>query len=404
MLKDYFRLALHSVRQRKMRSWLTLLGIFIGIAAVVALISLSQGLESAIKEQFVKLGSDKVIVQAIGSGYGPPGSGAVAPLTKSDLDEIKKVKGVDQAFGRLIRSVKVQFDKEIEYTYAVSVPDDNEDLQLVIEVNNYELEQGRMLKKEDKYKAVLGKDLATDLFGKEVQLQDTLEIEGKEFKVVGLLKKSGNPQQDVALVVPEAALEEILGIEGSKDMIAVKGNPGEELSTVSERLKKELRNHRKVKEGKEDFSVETPENILATLTTILAIVQGILVGIAAISLLVGGIGIMNTMYTAVLERTKEIGIMKATGARNSQIWFLFLTESGLLGLLGGIIGVSLGLGISKTVEYVAYQIYEAYLIRADISWILILSMLLFAFAIGAISGALPARQAAKLKPVDALRM
>jgi putative ABC transport system permease protein len=404
MLKDYFRLALHSVKQRKMRSWLTLLGIFIGIAAVVALISLSQGLESAIKEQFVKLGSDKVIVQAIGSGYGPPGSGAVAPLTKSDLDEIKKVKGVDQAFGRLIRSVKVQFDKEVEYTYAVSVPDDNEDLQLVIEVNNYELEQGRMLKKEDKYKAVLGKDLATDLFGKEVQLQDTLEIESKEFKVVGLLKKSGNPQQDVALVVPEAALEEILGIEGTKDMIAVEVNLGEELSTVSERIKKELRNHRNVKEGKEDFTVETPENILATLTTVLAIVQGILVGIAAISLLVGGIGIMNTMYTAVLERTKEIGIMKATGARNRQIWFLFLTESGLLGLLGGIIGVGLGLGISKTVEYAAYQIYEAYLIRADISGILIVSMLLFAFAIGAISGALPARQAAKLKPVDALRM
>ena len=96
--------------------------------------------------------------------------------------------------------------------------------------------------------------------------------------------------------------------------------------------------------------------------------------------------------------------MKATGARNSQIWFLFLTESGLLGLLGGIIGVSLGLGISKTVEMVAYQIYEAYLIKTDISWILILSMLAFGFAIGAISGALPARQAAKLKPVDALRM
>lgn len=404
MFKDYFRLALHSVKQRKMRSWLTLLGIFIGIAAVVSLISLSQGLESAITEQFVKLGSDKVMVQAIGSGYGPPGSGAVAPLTKSDLDEIKKVKGVDQAFGRLIRSVKVQFDKEVEYTYAVSVPDNNEDLQLVIEVNNYELEQGRMLKKEDKYKAVLGKDLAKDLFGKEVQLQDTLEIEGKEFKVVGLLKKSGNPQQDVALVVPEAALEEILNVKDIKDMIAVKVNPGEDLLTVSERIKKELRSHRDVEEGKEDFTVETPENILATLTTILAIVQGILVGIAAISLLVGGIGIMNTMYTAVLERTKEIGIMKATGARNSQIWFLFLTESGLLGLLGGIIGVSLGLGISKTVEMVAYQIYEAYLIKADISWILILSMLAFAFAIGALSGALPARQAAKLKPVDALRM
>ncbi len=404
MIKDYFKLAYRSVKQRKMRSWLTLLGIFIGIAAVVSLISLSQGLESAIKEQFVKLGSDKVIVQAIGSGYGPPGSGAVAPLTKSDLDEIKSVKGVDQAFGRLIRSVKVQLDKEVEYTYAVSVPNNNEELQLVIEVNNYELEQGRMLKKEDKYKVVLGKDLAKDLFKEEMQLQDTLEIEGKEFRVVGILKKSGNPQQDVALVVPEAALEEILNVKDVKDVIAVKVNPGEDLSTVSERIKKELRNHRDVEEGKEDFTVETPENILATLTTILAIVQGILVGIAAISLLVGGIGIMNTMYTAVLERTKEIGIMKATGARNSQIWFLFLTESGLLGLLGGIIGVGLGLGISKTVEFVAYQIYEAYLIKADISWILILSMLAFGFIIGAISGALPARQAAKLKPVEALRM
>ena len=133
------------------------------------------------------------------------------------------------------------------------------------------------------------------------------------------------------------------------------------------------------------------------------IVQGVLVGIAAISLVVGGIGIMNTMYTAVTERTKEIGIMKATGAKNSQILLLFLFESGMLGLFGGAIGVALGFSISKSIELIAFQIFESFLIKASFSPLLLIGSLLFAFIVGAASGVFPALQAAKLKPVDALR-
>ncbi|MBU1974539.1 MAG: ABC transporter permease, partial [Nanoarchaeota archaeon] len=393
MIKDYFRLAYRSAKNRKLRSWLTMLGIFIGIAAVVALISLSQGLQNAIAEQFVSLGSDKIIVQAKGSGFGPPGTGVEVPLTKKDLAAIEKVSGVDVAVGRLVRAVKTEFNEEVKYSYAASLPEDKEDIDLAVEANNYKIGSGRLLSKGDLYKVMIGYDFAEDFFDTSLVLRDTVLIEDQGFKVVGILKKSGNPQQDSTLVIPEAAFRNIVGVEEDYDIIPIQIASGENLDTVTERVKKELRNYRDVEEGKEDFTVETPGDILATLTTILLIVQGVLIGIAAISLLVGGIGIMNTMYTAVLERTKEIGIMKATGAKRNQILALFLIESGFLGIFGGLIGVSLGMGISKLVEIIAFQIYGSYLIQASFDPIVIIGALLFSFTVGAMSGLFPARQA-----------
>ena len=403
MIKDYFRLAYRSAKTRKLRSWLTMLGIFIGIAAVVALISLSQGLQNAIAEQFMSLGSDKIVIQGPSSGFGPPGTGVEVPLTKDDRDVIEKVNGVEIAVGRLIRSVRLEFNDEIKYSYAASMPEDGDEIDLAVEANNYNIGIGRLLKKGDKYKVMIGHDYAEDAFDKPLQLRDTVIIENNEFKVVGILKKSGNPQQDSTLVIPEDAFREIIGVEEAFDLIPAQVSAGEDISIITERVKKALRKHRNVDEGKEDFTVETPENILATLNAVLLVVQGVLVGIAAISLVVGGVGIMNTMYTAVLERTREIGIMKATGARNRQILFLFLVESGMLGMFGGIIGVSLGFAISKTVEYIAFKIYESYLIQASFSPWLLGGALLFAFFVGALSGVFPAKQAAGLQPVDALR-
>ncbi|MBU0457729.1 MAG: ABC transporter permease [Nanoarchaeota archaeon] len=403
MIQDYFRLAYQSARHRKLRSWLTMIGIFIGIAAVVALISLSQGLRYAISEQFVQLGSDKIIIQGISSGFGPPGTGVEAPLTIKDKEVIEKVNGVDIAVGRLVRSAKISFGDEVKYSFIVSMPEDNEEIKLAIEANNYKIGQGRLLQKGDKFKVLLGSGFAEDFFDKGLILRDKIEIEDVDFKVVGILKKSGNPQQDSTLVIPEATFREILDIKEAYDIIPTKISAGEDIAQVTERIEKALRKHRDVAEGKEDFNVETPENILATLNTILTIVQGVLIGIAAISLVVGGIGIMNTMYTSVLERTKEIGIMKAIGARNKEILSLFIIESGMLGLIGGIIGVSIGFGISKSVEYIAFQVYDSFLIKANITFTLLIGALLFAFIVGAVSGALPAKQAASLKPVDALR-
>jgi len=380
-----------------------MIGIFIGIASVVALISLSQGLQTAISTQFLKLGSDKLIIQAAGSGFGPPGTDVSVPLTKADRDAIYKAKGVDLVVGRLLRMSKLQHDNEIKYTYVVSFPDNPREAQLVNEVADYQANQGRILNYDDGYKVVLGPDFAKDFFEKELQVRDKIEINSQEFTVVGILKKSGNPQTDSSLVVPEAALRKVLNVPEEMDVINVKVQAGENLNVVAENVQKELRKFRNVEKGKEDFSVQTPESLLNTLNTILLVIESVLIGVAAISLFVGGIGIMNTMYTAVLERTKEIGIMKAIGAKNGEIMAIFLIESGMLGLVGGIIGALLGYGISKTVELIAFQVYQTSLIQADFNPLVMLGTLGFAFIIGALSGWYPARQASKLKPVEALR-
>ncbi len=149
--------------------------------------------------------------------------------------------------------------------------------------------------------------------------------------------------------------------------------------------------------------VQTFEQVMKSFQTIFGMVQAVVIGIVAISLLVGGIGITNTMYTSVLERTRDIGIMKAVGARNSDILKLFMIESGMLGLVGGAVGIMIGVGLSKAVEITISKLYNFVYLKASFPWYLILGALAFSFLVGSISGVMPARQAAKMKPVDALR-
>ncbi|MBI2107801.1 ABC transporter permease [Candidatus Woesearchaeota archaeon] len=408
MIYDYFKVGISNLIHRKMRSWLTMVGIFIGIAAVVGLISLGQGMEEAIKNIFFQIGSDKLLVTAkTGQRFsGPPGSSAAANLTTHDMAAIKRVNGVDKVGGRLIKSAKLEFNREVRFYFVASMPDDQEGRELVTAANRYEAESGRLLKRGDRFKAVIGHDVANKgIFKtKRIELGNKIKISDVDFEAVGILKKSGNPQQDRVIIIPEDALREVLGIdEDALDVIAVQAAKGVDINQASQNIERELRRERDVEEGKEDFEIQTPQQILETLGNILTMVKIVLIGIASISLLVGGIGIANTMYTAVLERTKEIGIMKSVGAQNKDILIIFLIESGLLGLTGGAIGVGIGMGLSKLVEIAATNFLGTSLIKAFFPWYLILGALTFSFLIGAISGLLPARQAALLKPVDALR-
>ena len=408
MIKDYLKVGISNLFHRKLRSWLTMVGIFIGIAAVVALISLGQGMKEAIGNVFLNIGSDKLVVRAK-SGLqfsGPPGSSSASNLTAHDIDVIKRVKGVEEVGARLIKPAKLEFSKEVRFYFAASMPDDEEGRRLITEVNRYEIESGRLLKKGDRFKIFIGSNVANKgVFKKKnIELGNTIKINSAEFEVVGILKKSGNPQQDRVVIVPEDTLREFLRIDEKKvDVIAVKVQKGVDVNKVAEEIEKAMRRDRDLEIGKEDFELSTPQQILATLDNILTIAQIVLVGIAAISLLVGGIGIANTMYTAVVERTKEIGIMKSVGAQNKDIMLIFLIESGLLGLTGGAIGIAIGIGLSKLVEFLAFKFLGTSLIKAFFPWYLIIGALLFSFLVGAISGLLPARQAASLKPVDALR-
>ncbi|MCK4491202.1 MAG: ABC transporter permease, partial [Candidatus Altiarchaeales archaeon] len=193
------------------------------------------------------------------------------------------------------------------------------------------------------------------------------------------------------------------GVKDDYITIMARAKPNYDPEKVAEKIKEKLRKDRGLEKGEEDFMVLTMEQMKEAVGIVLDATQAVVVGIAFISLFVGGVGILNTMYTSVLERTKEIGVMKAVGARNSDIMLLFLIESGTVGLVGGLIGCLIGASISKGLEYIAVTQLDQTLIQASITPELIIGALLFSFIVGCISGVLPARQASKLKPVDALR-
>ncbi len=408
MIKDYFLFAFKNISKRKVRSWLTMIGIFIGIAAVVALVSLGQGLKEAITGQFAGFGTDKLVIQAAGvAAFGPPGSTVVEKLTSKDTDVIQRVKGIDIVAERLMRSEKIRFNDEERYSAIASITQD-ESRKLVIEVieesMDLTMEEGRMLFKNDRYKIIIGNDLASKkLFSRKLRLGDKLNIGSQDFEIVGILEKSASPLGNDFILMNDKPMRDALDIGDEVDIIAAQVFNVDEIENIAVRVEKDLRKHRDVELGKEDFSVQTPAQAVETLNNILNYVTWFLVFIAMISLVVGAVGISNTMFTAVLERRKEIGIMKSIGAKNSNILLLFLIESGVLGLVGGIIGIIVGVALSKSVEILGTLILGTQLIQAHYTMFWILGPLVFSFIIGSLSGALPAMQAAKMKPVDALR-
>ncbi|HLC46330.1 MAG TPA: ABC transporter permease [Candidatus Nanoarchaeia archaeon] len=401
---EYLGIALKSIMERRMRSWLTMIGIFIGIAAVVALISLGQGLQKSISDAFAALGTDKLLIQPKGQIAGPGTQTSTIQFDQSDLDVVKHTRGVEEAIGWNVRMAEIRFNDQTRFFYIGGIPtEDNAENKLYTEISDHKIEEGRDLKSGDTLKIAVGYSLAHDKkFDRNIRVGDRVLINKKEFEVIGIYESLGSPPDDTAIFMSRQILQRSLELGDTIDTIAAKVSAGEDISIVEEAVKKKLRNHRKVEENKEDFSIQTPEQFLQAFMTVLSIVQTVLVGLAAISLVVGGVGIMNTMYTAVLERTKEIGIMKSVGARNYDIAVLFLIESGLLGMFGGIIGVLIGMGLSKLVVMAAkaagYGIIQAFFPLWSI-----IGVLFFAFIVGALAGALPALQASKLQPVDALR-
>ena len=402
--KDFFSLAFGNLKHRGLRSWLTILGIFIGIAAIVALISLGDGLRGAVTGQFASLDTDKLIVQSAITGFGPPGSTAVKKLSEHDIKIIESVPGVDEVVGRLVRVGKIEYNKVAGFGYLISIPQDKVKAEIVWDVVNVKAAEGKLLSTTDKWKVVVGSTYAeTEDYGKKIRVGSNIKINGEEFEVVGILEKASNFIINSAVLMNEEDMKQTLNIGDEWDMIAVQLKDKNQAEEVANAIERKMRDDRNLKEGEEDFSVQTPLQAISSVNTILDIINIVIAGIAGISLVVGAIGITNTMYTSVLERTREIGIMKAIGAKNSDIMSIFLIESGLLGLVGGIIGVMLGLAMAFGASSAAGAFLGGVDFNIKFSMPLIFGSLGFAFIMGVGAGILPAMQASKLKPVEALR-
>lgn len=404
MIIDYFFLAFNNLRKRGLRSWLTILGIFIGIAAVVSLISLGAGLKTAVMGQFGSLSVDKLTIQNKGAGFGPPGSTVIEKLDNDDLKIIENVQRVKIVITRLLRVVNYEYNDASIFNYLVSLPDDNEKLLLSYEAMDFEAKEGRLLEAGESGKILVGKNLAEkDNFDKEIFLGKNIKINGKDFEVVGILEGTSNIQLNSVAFMFEEDMNELLEIDDEYDLIVAQVRNQNDIEEVAQRIEERLRQDRDEDIGEESFSVETPLQAFSAVSTILNIINLIVVGIAAISLFVGGVGIANTMYTSIIERTKEIGVMKAVGAQNKDVLWVFLIESGLLGLVGGIVGALIGLGAALGVANIANSALGENIFVVMISYPLLLGAIGFSFLVGIISGVFPALQASKLNVVDALR-
>lgn len=417
MITDYFTLALKNVRKRGIRSWLTMLGVFIGIAAVVSLISLGQGLQTAITGQFGALSVDSLTIQGASTGFAPPGSAAVSKMTQKEYDLINSVSGVRVTIKRYLRFTQIEYNSVLNFGAVGSVPEDKDLAQEVYESAGFEIADGRLLQEGDSGKIVIGDSfVSTDVYGKAIKIGSTLKINGKNFQVVGVLKRSSTFFLNDAVLMLEEDVKDLFEIPKDEiDFIVARVENPSDLDRVSEEIKRKIRRERDEKAGEEDFEVQTPSQSLGTVNTILSVINIVVAGIALIALLVGGIGIANTMFTSVLERTKEIGVMKAIGAKNKDILYVFITEAATLGFVGGLVGATIGFlmayggSLAANAQFgnsffVISPTMQVTLIGSTFPfWTFFLGAVIFSMIIGVLSGIVPAYQASKLNPVEALR-
>lgn len=395
-LKDFFQISVNNIRRRKLRSWLTVIGIVIGITAIVSLMIIGRGMENAVEDAFEGFGSDVILMRGGVVAFGPPAAGEVG-LTDDDRDAVERVKGIDYTVAFLYDTIESEFHgEELVAQVAGMEPEHMEDFY---DKTRFGLEEGRFFNRGESGVAIIGHGIQNDFFEDRVGLKNRIRLGDQQFKVVGIVEEIGNAQDDFTIFVTLEQSRDLFDQpEGFTAMMAVV-EPGVDVEETAERVEDALEDER----GDENFQVFTATQLLDQITGVLAIVRFILVGIAAIALIVGAIGIMNTMYMSVIERTREIGIMKSIGATNGAVMGIFLVESAIFGVIGAVIGTGIGVGIS----WVVGILIEA--AQLGIPFIIIIEPIVPTFAIlfgaivGTLSGFLPARNASKMNPVDALR-
>lgn len=404
MILDIFLMALKNLKRRKTKSWLTVLGVFIGIAAIVSLISLGNGLREAVVGEFESLGTNRlVILSGDAQIAGPPvlaDSGKEKYLDEDLKNYVSRISGVESVSGAFGKVALIEGKDEFLSPIVNGLPEDSRTEEYVTEFS-IDVTEGRFLARNDKKSVVLSESLKEKI---DTGLNRKIEIFGEDYKIVGFFEPPSSIFPNDAIFMP---IEEVRAAsdarKGELSNIYVIYDSELEDTFMVERLEEKIRRFLRENEDEQSFQVRSFKEFLNLLDSILGIVNTILIGLALISILVGGIGIMNSMFTSVIERKKEIGIMKSIGARNSSILTIFIIESAVISLVGGIIGTILGILLSKAVESIAFSIMGSRLLQAIIFPENIVFAIAFSIVIGIVSGYFPARQAAKLKPVESLR-
>ena len=400
MYKESFLMAWASLIANKLRSLLTMLGIIIGVAAVIALVSIGNGVKQDIEDSISSLGSNLLVV--LPGAPRTPGArssqGSMKSLKISDYEAIAKLEGVKAASPMTNGSYVVIYQNK---NWTTSVAGVNSNFQ---DVNNWTMTSGRFFSDKNVQNrervAVVGQTVVKNLFTDEDPVGKEIRVKNIPFRVIGVLKSKGNgtmgnDQDDTVLIPYTTSMERVEGIDYLRRVYVVAKDDGgiDRLQADIENL---LRVRHNIKDTNlDDFNIQNMKSIMETVAQTTGTFTLFLGAVAAISLVVGGIGIMNIMLVSVTERTREIGVRKALGATYSVIVTQFLIEAVVISLMGGFIGIAFGIGASKVIGMVSGM-------STIVSVPTIIMSFAFSMAIGLIFGIYPPRKAAKLNPIDAL--
>ena len=398
-LHDVVDYSFKHLKHRSLRTWLTLLGIVAGVFTLLLLVGLSEGLKEDVKKQIEEFDPRAIVIYpadvnsvSMASPQFMPTSGK---LWDRDFRKIENLPGVESATRILLGRGSFSYkDKEITVSITGVEP------QAYSDVTTIHLEQGRFLSEGDSRTVILGWNIAHELFDEDISVGSKVYISGKLYRVIGIIEKTGNSfvQFDDMVIIPFKEARNMFSnyIQSNEvSAIRLRVAEGEDLSEVADNIESVLMNLHRVNEDDKDFSLITPDTINNRVGSIISTLTIFLGAVAAISLLVGSIGISNTMFMAVAERTKEVGVLKSLGAKSRDIMVVFLVESAFIGLIGGLLGVVLAFLVKLLLDLLGFNVV--------LGWPLVLGAVVFSVVVGAVAGVFPARKAAMIPPMEALR-
>jgi putative ABC transport system permease protein len=401
----YLKMGLNMLVHSKLRSWLTIVGIVIGVGSVIGIISLGDSMEANVQSRLADLDLTKITIspgytKASSNMHGPPrmeGSTSTdSELTKDDIDALQGLENIQYIEGEISGREEVKYSGETATLSITGV-----DPQVWKYMTTLKTQSGRLLEPADKYVAVIGSEIASKTYDHEIGVNQVITINNKSVRVVGVLEEKGEGDDSKIYMPIDGAVDLIEDAEEDVyDTITVKAKSEDLVDGLMEDIEKKLMISRHIiQEDDRDFSIMASKSLAESVTEMMSSMTLFLGAIAAVSLLVGAVGIANTMFTSVLEKTKEIGTMKAIGAKNKDILMIFLFNSAMVGLVGGILGVILGSVVSSGLQ----AMMGGDMTPHGVGIFLMFEGLALAVLIGVISGVVPAYRASKLKPVDALR-
>ncbi|AKB53967.1 MULTISPECIES: ABC transporter permease [Methanosarcina] len=404
----YLKMGLNMLVHSKLRSWLTIIGIVIGIGSVVGILSLGDAMQEQVQSKLSEMDLTKITIspgytKASSNMPGPGGMGGTTTdveLTDTDIAALQGLNNISYIEGEISGSVPVIYAAQNATLSITGV-----DPQVWQYMTTLTTQSGRLLEPSDKYVAVIGSGVASGIYDQDIGVNQVITINGKAVRVVGILSEEGEGDRSIYMPIDGAVTLIDDAENGVYDSISIKAKNEDAVDSLTEDIVDKLMISRHiVSDDDRDFSVSASKSMAESVTEMTSSMTLFLSAIAAVSLLVGAVGIANTMFTSVLEKTKEIGTMKAIGAKNRDILMIFLFNSAMVGLVGGILGDMLGAFISTLFPMLGLQMMggggsSSMYFAPD----LMALGLGLAILIGVISGVVPAYRASKLKPVDALR-